>query len=634
MRRMGQKLQAVTAFGLLLILFLAINAFSGVALRSARLDLTADRLHSLSPGTIEILSRIDEPISLQFFFSRSLANGFPQTQAYGQRVIDMLKEIVSAAKGQVRLEIVEPVPFGPAEDQAVSLGLTGVLSEGGEKLYFGVSGHNMLDGRYAIPFFTRGRESFLEYDISKMIDSLSEPDRPRIGVITTLPLDTGPGGIQAALRGLSKPYAIYEELRSQFDVEMLSASMTSVGEDFDVLLLANPPDFDDLSTYALDQYALRGGKMIILVDPFSEISMKPGPDGTPTRGAHRVSRFEPLLSHWGVDYPENEVVLDRARAHRVAIDAQRGEYVDYLAWIGLGPNDVDKNDPVTSDINELNLASVGHLRTVEKQGIVITPLIMSSDDARREDAAVVRGQPDPKVMLRNFKPSGVRYTLALRLSGQLSTAFPDGPPSIPDNLVGTVRDRPAHLTTSTSPANIIVLADTDILDDRFWVSRGELQGRPVLVPVADNANFLLNAVDNLTGSNALISLRSRGVLTRPFERIDKLRREAETRYLTEQEDLQTRLQESEKRLSEMQAPGLGNRAALNAAEKAEVINFEREILQTRGALRDVRRNLNAEVEELKTNIRLINIGLVPVILVLIMLGLVVLRRVSSGRITK
>ena len=620
---------------LLAVLFLAVNLFSNIVFRSARIDLTENRLYTLSEGTGEVVGQIEETITLRFFYSERLANDYPRIRTYATHVRDLLEEIRNRSNGQLRLEVIEPEPFSEQEDLAMSLGLKGAPTAGGDIIYFGLVGTNAVDGLEAIPFFTDEREQYLEYDIARMIQNLSRPTRPVLGIVTNLPLDTGTGGLMSAMRGESLPFMIYEELRDRFELEYLEQQFQVVPEKVEVLMIAHPRELDPATLYAVDQFVMRGGRVLAFIDPHSEVSLTAGPDGQPIRGYSEASNLEPLLKSWGVDYDPTKIVGDRGLAQRVqtGLDARRQES-DYVIWLAVQRDNVDAEDIVTADVMRLNLGTVGALAPSEGATTHFTPLVRSSDDAQLYDLDYVKSGPRPDDLLRRFEPTGARYVIAARLSGPVTSAF-DGPPDVeleaPEGAASPRRSlsKPGpHLARSEGEANIILFADSDIFDDRFWVQTQSYLGERVAQPIADNASFVVSAIDNLMGSNELISLRARARIDRPFTVVDDLRRTAERRFLAEQEALERRISETERRLIELQtegAAGLPEDAAAEARVETEIQAFRAELLDSRKKLRDVQRNLRREIDGLGAQLRFINVGLVPLLIAVIALGAAILR---------
>ncbi len=625
---MQRNLRAPIALVLTAILFLAVNVLSNATLYSARFDLTQDSLFTLSQGTRNVLAKLTEPVRLQFYYSERLAKDVPGAQIYGQRVRDMLKEYEANSHGNLLLEIIDPEPFSEAEERAVALGMQGLPTQQGEKFFLGLTAANMVDGVETVPFFTQDREQFLEYDLTQLISRLSDARKPKIGVISGLPLDIGKGGIEAVMRGEIKPFMLYQQMRDNFDVEMLTGQFADLDDAIDVLMIVHPEKMDALTRYAIDQFVLRGGRVIAFTDPVSEVAKPPSRSKNPLTSREVVSpssTMPELYRAWGIEMDPNQVVADRTFGQRVVVD-NLGEQQEttYVAWLGLREDAFDHNDPVTGELRYITMAMAGNLKKLPDATTLFTPLITSSGDAALIDASMMlRRAPNPIDLLRAFTPSGERYVMAARLSGDVSSAFPNGPPQLPKDaspeLTESYKALRPHLKTSQKPINVIAVADTDLWDDNWWVEVSEYRGQRIAVPTADNGNLVMAAIDNMTGSGDLISLRSRSKSSRPFLVVQELMRAAESRYLEEEQRLKTELQASERRLAEMERPVAGvpkpdggaGEALVTPEQEAEIARARAQISQTRNALRNVQHSLRSDVESLQDRLRFINIALTP-----------------------
>jgi len=633
MTNMSRSAIRIATLVLLAVLFLSINLFSNIVFRSAQIDLTQSRLFTLSQGTENVLKKIDEPITLKFFYSESLATDFPQIRAYANRVRDLLEEIRDRSHGKIVLEVVDPEPFSEQEDTAMSLGLKGARTTEGEVIYFGLVGTNLVDGIEAIPFFANERQQYLEYDVTRLIQNLSRPKKPVLGVVTNIPMDTGAGGLMAAMRGQSQPFAIYQELQSRFEIDFLEQKFVKVPDDVSVLMIAHPKQLDQETLYAIDQFVMRGGRVLAFVDPHSEVSLTAGPDGQPVQGYTEASDLAPLLRDWGVDFDTKHVVGDRDLAMRVqtGLDARR-QTSDYVLWLSVPKGDFDQNDIVTSSIDHINLGTAGSLKQAEGATTRFTPLFWSSKDAEAYDLDYVKAGHTPDELLNNFKPTGERYVFAARVSGPIKSAFPAAP-LLPDEDAtkrSDALDKPdAYMAQTKADANIIVVADSDIFDDRFWTQVSGDGNDRTLVPFADNAKFILSAIDNLMGSDDLISLRARERVDRPFVVVASLRREAERKFLAEQQRLTAKISETEQRLAALQTEGpAGAQAGVDPSDphaQEEIAKFRTELLQSRKALRDVQRNLRRDIDRLASEVRFANVALMPILVAIIALVIAVFR---------
>ncbi len=592
---------------LLAIIFISVNLFANLTLRNARLDLTESGLFTLSDGTRNILRGLQEPVRLKFYYSQSIASEQPGLRVEAQRVRDMLEEITLAARGLVDLEIIDPQPFSEAEDRAVAQGLVARPIAEGEVVYFGLVGTNLVDNVEIIPFFATERQQYLEYDLARLIHNLAQPEKPVLGIISNLPLDTGAGGIMAAMRGQSQPFLIYAELADRFEVEFIVPQAVKIPNKIDVLLLAHPRPLSDVQAYAIDQFIMRGGRVIAFIDPQSEVSLTAGPNGQPLKGYSEQSNLPRLMGAWGVTMRDDVILADRKRAQRVAAgrDARRA-LTDYILWMGLGPEEMNADDPITGNIDRLNIGTVGVLKPLEEATTNFVPLVTSSDDAGVMSRDFVLRAPTPDALQNRFVAGDEAYVIAARLSGPLRSAFADGPPDAANDK-GERAKAEDHLATSDA-ANLVVFADSDFFDDRFWVSEQNYLGQRFGVPIADNGKFLLNAVENLMGSNDLISLRGREKAARPFTRIEDLRRTAEAAYLAEQQNLVARIETAQAELDRLEQSG-----AQLAEADAAAASYRSELLAARKALRRVQGDLRRDIESLESRLTWANIIIMPIL---------------------
>lgn len=614
-----------------LALALGVNMLADRLLASARVDLTENRIYTLSPGTRQVLEGLQDPITLRFFYSRKLGAEAPQFGAYAERVREMLREYVVTARGKLRLEIFDPEPFSEVEDRAVSLGIQGVpLDQGGEQVYFGLSGANQVDEERAIPFFQPERERFLEADLTRLVFELSNPTKPVLGVMSPLPLNGDPRAMMMRQPALAQPQVVMRQLREGFTVRDLGFDVQVIPADVQILLLAHPQDLPEAAQYAVDQFVMRGGRLFLMIDPHSEFqASRPGPTGRPP--ANTASVLPRLLEAWGVEAPADQVVLDLRGAWRVrAAPTERVQAVDYIAWFNLQGDSVNRQEVATALIEQVTVASSGYLAPRPNAGIEFIPLLTSSAQSMLVDAARVRNDPSPTRILAEFRADGQRRVIAARIRGNLRSAFQEGAPAPAE---GTERpaDFPAHLARSTGPANIIVVHDTDILEDRFWVRVQEFFGQPVANPFSGNGSFVVNIADTLAGSDAMISLRSRGESQRPFELVEDIRRQADAQFRQSEQQLTERLQATERRLRELRQ-GTGGEGARNTnqtvitpEQRAEIDRAREEIANTRRQLRAVQLELRRDIESLETWLRIFNIAFVPVLLTILAIVIGVLR---------
>lgn len=618
---------AVAALVCIALLLISVNILIG-RFADARLDLTADKLYTLSPGTLHTLARIDEPITLRFYYSKRLGDEVPNYGVYAQRVRELLDQYVAASHGKLRLETYNPQPFSDVEDRAVAFGLQAVpLDAEGDQVYFGLAATNSTDDQQVIPFFSQQRERFLEYDLTKLVHALAVPKKTVVGLITALPLE---GDMAAMMQGRpSRPMAVIEQLQQLDKVEPLGTALDAIPPDVDVLLVAHPQNLPPKTLFAIDQFVLKGGKALVFVDPYSEMEAahpsRMSPPGSPS-----ASNLKPLFKAWGFEMLPNVAAGDRQDAQQVEVPGpagRGGEPLDYIAWLDLKSANLNRNDMVTADLSHITMASAGILEPLPGAKTTFDPLISTSADSTKIPVAKLAGLPDVAGLLDSFKPDGKRYVLAAHVTGPASTAFPDGPPKPPAPPAKTGEAKPQSkpaappgkwLKQSAHPIDVVVVADTDILDDRAWVQSQNFFGRQVVVPFANNGDFVANAIDVLAGGEDLIGLRSRGTGARPFEVVDRIQRTAQARYSAEEHALQQKLKATEAKLADLTGKDQSGTPATLSPEQAKTITeFRADMLQTRRQLRDVQAALRRNIQRLKGGLEFFDIALIPILVAIV-----------------
>ncbi|HEX3664837.1 MAG TPA: Gldg family protein [Rhizomicrobium sp.] len=640
MKPLSRRLYALGAIVLAAVIFVALNIASDATFTTTKLDLTQNRLYTLSPGTIHTLDQLVEPITLKFYYSKKVAAQYAQINSYAGRVRDLLGEYVAQSHGKIILEEIDAEPFTPAEDAAAAAGLTGAPTESGDLVYFGLVGTNTIDGKEVVSFFSQEREPYLEYDMTSLIYRLATPKKPVIGIVSSLPLESGAGGMAAMLQGQAQPFLIYQELSQAYTTRMLGQNFDSIPSDVTLLLLVHPPPLPPKQAYAVDQYVLRGGHALVFLDPMSEIAQ--ASQGGGQGMAPSSSDMKDLLQAWGVSYDPSKVVLDRASAQAVQTSSDpRNPVTRYPLWLHLDTSDFDSTDQVTANLQTLNLASVGSLSPLKGATTTFEPLIRSSDEASEMSAIQAKLDPRPQDLLAQVEPTGRRFTIAARISGPVKTAFPGGPPSAPVPADSPAKPTqppkgPPQIKASSGPINVIIMADSDIFDDRFWVHVESLYGHRLASPFADNGAFVLNAVENLTGSDDLISLRTRATSNRPFVVVQKMQGQAQARFQQEADTLKQKLSDTESRLHALEQGGEASgqapsNPALSLDQKREIAQFRKEVSDTRAQLRDVQHSLRKDIDALGSFLAFINIALVPILVATFAIILAWLRRRRRAR---
>jgi ABC-type uncharacterized transport system involved in gliding motility auxiliary subunit len=617
--KVSVKSKFVSGTGLILAtcLFVATIILANTALTTLRIDLTENKLFTLSAGTKNILKNLEEPVQLDFYFSQKAMSDFPLLVNYGARVRDMLEEFATHANDKLILNIIEPDTFSEAEDQAVASGLRTVsANSAGDRAYFGIVGTNSTDDEKVIPFFQTNRESALEYDITKMIFDLAFPEKRKVGLVSQLPIMATTGDPDG------RDWTIISALQDSFEVHNLTQNPDTLVEsidvdNIDVLMLVHPKKLDNDTLYAIDQYLLRGGKAIIFIDPLAELDRtRPNPSN-PNVVPNLHSYLPELLGLWGLEMSKDKIVGDINAAMRVqSDDARSPQGVDYLPWLRMTESNFNPDDFSTSELNLIHMGTVGSLESVADKGLIITPLIETSEQSTKLERDLILFQRDPNVIMSNFKSENRKMLIAARINGKAKSYFPDGKPAKDAEAEKIVDSK----FVNEGELNLILIADTDIMADHFWIRSQEMFGVAVPQPIANNGDFIMNSIENLSGNSDLISLRGREKYSRSFEMVDQIRREAEAKFRERETELQTSLEETEKKIRQLQQDQGGEKSyLLNNELSAEIETFRSERLATRKELRGVQHELKKNIEKLGAQLRFINIGLIPLLITLMAL---------------
>ncbi len=603
---MRTKFYSGTGLLLLLAAFLVFTLMNNSLFRSVRLDLTENNLFTLSAGTKEIVQTIDEPINLYFYFSEAASRDLTSLRAYAMRVRELLEEYALAGGERINLQIIDPEPFSNAEDEAASFGLQSVpVSTAGDELYFGLAGTNALDDVVVIPFFQPDKEEFLEYEISKLIQGLVVAKKPVIGLLSGLQVQ---GQVDMSSFRSTPPWVVIQQLEQLFSLQKIEMTVNELPDNIDILMVIHPRNISDELLFSIDQFIMAGGKMLAFVDPLAEMDkpVRANPM-MPVAPTSQASDLNKLMSPWGVKLRENKVLGDSRAA--LSVSGSDGAPVRHLAIVGMGPENFTSDDVVTSNLENVNLATAGIIDIDSDASVQTFALITSSDQAMPLDSFQFQFLSNPADLQKTFSATGERYVIAVRLSGKAATAFPEG-----------IDGYDGEIITQTENLNVVLVADTDILADRLWVQVHDFFGQQIATPWANNGDLVINALDNLSGSSALISIRSRGKFTRPFDVVQDLRREAEARYLKSADDLQVQLSETERKLTELHSSSEGQAVfSLSPEQEETLLQFQEEKLRIRKELRDVRHQLNKDIETLGSTLKFLNIAFIPILLTFMLL---------------
>ncbi|NND64993.1 MAG: hypothetical protein HKM24_03415 [Gammaproteobacteria bacterium] len=596
---------------ILVVLFVAVIMLSNVLLRGLRVDLTENNLYTVTKGTKNILKEIDEPINLYYFFSDRATANIPRLRDYATHVRELLEEFESLAKGKIKLSVLDPVAFSEQEDQAKQYGLQALMTSSvGEPIYLGLAGSNAFGDEEIIPIFEpdAGKEAFLEYELAKLIYTLDHPEKKVVGVISGLPLM---GSFDPMSRQQIPGWVVMDQIKQLYETKELDSDVELIDDEVDVLMVVHPKDLPASAEYAIDQFVLSGKPTMIFVDPNAELDTGGAMPNDPMAqmAASKSSDLERLFDTWGVEYSPMEAVLDEEYALRIDTGSGHGA-IRHVGLLGVVGDGVNQQDVATSGLSDINFSSSGFFKASENSKLAVTPLIQTSAQAMVVDTDKFRFMSGPESLSQGFVASGERYTLAGRLQGAVSSAFNEGPPGEVINL--------EHKDTSSGDINVLLVADTDVLSDRLWVSVNQFFGQRLARMFANNGAFFINSLDNFVGSKDLIGVRGRKTFQRPFKVVENLRSEAEEAFRATEERLQNELRETETKLTELQSQRSGedNLMIMTAQQSAEIKRFQDRQAEVRKELRKVRHSLNKDIEALGKNLKVINIGLVPLLLTL------------------
>jgi ABC-type uncharacterized transport system involved in gliding motility auxiliary subunit len=590
--------KSIYSFGslaLLLVLFVVLSMLSSNVLRGLRFDLTENGLYTLSEGTRNILDELQEPVTVYLFFSEEASRDLPQVRSYAERVDELVAEFANHSKGKLILKRIDPAPFSEQEDQAAAFGLQAVpVGASGETLYLGLAGSNSLDDVQTMPFLQPSKEQFLEYDLAKMVSSLGNPERKTIGLLSSLSMEPA---YEPMTQSARDAWVVYEQFSQLFAIDRIDADSGTLPEGLDVLLLVHPKDLDEGMLYQVEQFVLGGGHLIAFLDPFAESDRGNPNDPMAQMQAGSASSLGPLLEAWGVSWDPARVIGDM----QYGVGTTRARHIGILSVPADGLND---EDIVSADLEIVNFSSTGWFSPVEGAGTVFEPLVSSSENAAPMDSSRLRFLTNPADLMTDFNPTGERYALAARITGPAaaSIAAPEG--------MGE-----SHIADSGDEGiNVLLFADTDLLTDRLWVQKQDFLGQSLVTSFADNGSLAVNAVDNMLGNRDLISIRTRASSGRPFDRVEEIRVAAERSYRATEERLQMELQDTEAKLADLQAAkGEGDMLVISEEQQQEIQRFMDRKLEIRRELRQVQHDLQSDIDRLGTRLKLVNIGLIPVL---------------------
>ncbi len=611
---------------LLLVCLIGINALGSFL--PLRIDVTDERLYTISEGTKKILREFEDPLTIKFYFSKDKSGLPPDFKAYAQRVEEVLREYEILAKGNIKLEVFDPKIDSEEEEWAQKYGIASFGLPNGENLYMGMVAL-LLDQEVAIPFFDPRREKFLEYDVSQALMGLNQVRPPKIGILTSLDLK---GNLSRRGATPTEEWALHSELQKSFDLRILPAETEEISDDIPLLLLIHPKELNERIQYAVDQYVLRGGHLIVLVDPNSNHEAR-----TRTAQMGRMpdvkSDVPRLLKNWGVEYDSGKLVGDSRYA--TSINTGRGNIVRYPLWMSLPPAAMNADHPITSQLESLLFADSGYLSKVEESTVEFSPLLQTSSQSGILESLMIQFTP-PDQVARNLKTDQTQKVLAAFLRDKFKTAFPEGQPPSSTEAGEQAQEKKlpplkhAHLQEAIDPRTILVIADVDFASDTFSVQKMNFLGQVVIDLLNDNLNFIVNAVEFFTGDDELMSIRSRGRFARPFTKVMELENQAQMRFQEEEIGLQQTLRAVQEKLAELEKhKDPKQKRLLTKEQQDEIKRFRTEEIETRKRLREVRKILRQDIETLGNWLLGMNMLFVPAIVALV--GIVSYRRRTGNK---
>lgn len=597
------KLYSTKIFILLAIFLLGSIIISQSGIFShTRLDLTENKLFTLNKGTKNILKNIDENIHLKLYFSDEATQSIPILRTYKNTVMDLLNEMQRYSDGKLNVSLIDPKIFTPEEDEASQYGLQALpVGNGGENVFFGLVGENAVDNLGVIPFLQPDRESFLEYDIAQLINGLNFSEKKVIGIMSGITLKAR----YDQNTGQQVPAQVFvTQLEKDYSVRHMETSAESIDPEIDVLMLVHPKELSEKTLFAIDQYVMKGGRLMVFVDPFaqSEVIIPDPQNPMAAYQADKNSDLAPLFAAWGVTYDAKKIILD----DQYALNIQRHQGARptrHLAYLALTGEAFNQKDIITRELDAINLATIGYFESEKLQ-----PILSSSKKASTATSEAVKFLIDPSTLFKNYQADDKHYTIAGRLSGTINSAYPEGIEGV---------DKTTVISEIKDP-KVVLFADVDVLFDQMWVNSQNFFGRKVFSAFADNGNMITNLMDNMAGSEDLINIRGRKNSARPFLKVMELQKASDRKFREQENVLKQRLRETEEKLNEIQrGKGQQDRLIMSQELEQEIQKFQKEKLEVRKKLREVRRNLDKDIQDLGSRLKFINIGLIPLLISII-----------------
>ena len=613
------------------VVIVAVNLIAGAT--KARLDLTQDKLYTLSPGTKAILKKLDSPVEVRFYFSQSGTRVPSNIRTYANDVEDLLEEFSQASGGKIKVRRIDPKPDSDAEEAAQADGIEGQQTGpfGGENFYFGLA--LSLDPEKAVVPLAVERERLLEYDIARALGQVISTNKPVLGVMTPLPMFGQPMNPMMMRMGQQgqRPWVVIQELKRDYNVRQIQMDVDKIDDDIQVLIVAHPKNISDKAQFALDQFVLRGGRMLAFLDATSFFDRDQQPNNPlagmmPTAG----SSLPKLLSTWGLTFETAKVVADLSFTRTLAL-GPREQPQPRPTFLFVNPDGINREDALTSQIDNLLLIEAGAFGGAPATGLQQTVLLHTTKKSQLVESMTARMQPQKT--MDDFKPSGTEQPLALRLKGKFKTAFPEGKPAEApadgekkDEKKDEKKPADGSLKESKTESVVILVGDVDMLNDQVCFDPQMLQFG-IANPVNGNFGLAQNLIEQLTGDVNLVGTRSRGAVRRPFTRVQKMEAEASEQYQGKIAKLNEELQAAQQQLNEMQSKKApGQKQFLSPEQQQKITEFRKKERDTQRELREVRKNLRQEIDSLENGLKWANIAAVPGLVIALGLGVFFIRK--------
>lgn len=591
----------------ILVTLVALNTVAWFYLRSVRIDVTSDALYTVSPGVSAIARALPEPVRIDFYWTRDQGADLPTMRSYAQRVQEFLEEIVASSEGKLELRIIDPEAFSETEDMARAAGISArTLDTTGRVLMFGLSVRGATDKVETIAFLDPSQEQFLEYEIARRILSVGRDRKSTVAVITTLPIER-PFNPQTPQARAGKS-VLFAQLEQLYELKVLDTAKPVVPAETSALMVIQPRQLTEEALRAIDAWAISGKPLFVFADPWCEADPAAREMDFGSTGSGSTYELGSLLTQWGVSIDTQNVVADLGFATRIMYQSQGGQNMEmsHPAWLTLNRAGIPDGDPATAPLAQLNIKSIGAIARIPGAKPTISTLITSTKDVQMVQNLKLGFFGEVDRLVRDFKSLGTPIDLAVRIRGEIESAYPA-----------------ADGTRARGNANIVLVADADMLDDANWTGVDQSSG--TLQTIADNGAFVFNALELAAGDSLLSGLKSRGRYQRPFDRVEQLRKDAEFRYLSREQELKDQIKKSEMRINELQRERGGAGVGVNALgqlvltqeQSVELAKLETVQVSARRELREVQHSLRAEIEKTGTVLMIINVIVWPVLVAIV-----------------